>query len=328
MRSGVEARLVKGGSRCARAQARGHRLRLPSEELAIVSIKWLTHPCEGMADFTIFYSWQMDVPLAINRDFIQKALDAAVQQLGNQFDIEEADRMTVEQGMNGVPGSPEVATMMFEKIGESAIFLGDVSLVGAVRRDRKLLKRVPNPNVSIEEGFAAGVLGWERVICVSNEHFGKNEEQAFDQRNRRFPISYRLAPNATNEETDNVSKGLIKTLVKAIDTVRKYELRTAERVLEQLNVSTIELLGLSQNSPFLIRPNNAAPAAPIPALKDLSVWDACLVRMQELRIVRTDLGLDDAHQPRYAYHWTAVGRKVIDLIIKKWTPPPAVLPAI
>ncbi len=277
-----------------------------------------------MADFTIFYSWQMDAPLAINKDFIHKALDEAVKELDNQFDIEEADRMTVEQGMKGVPGSPEVATMMFEKIGEAAIFLGDVSLVGAVRRDRKLLKRVPNPNVSIEEGFAAGVIGWERVICVSNEHFGKNEEQAFDQRNRRFPISYRLAPDASEEEKVKVSKGLTKTLVKAIDTVRKYELRKAERVLEQLNVSTIELLGLCQDAPFLVRPGKPVPEAPVVPMKDLAVWDACLVRMQELRIVRTDLGIDAGHQPRYAYHWTAVGRKVIDLIIKKWTPPTAV----
>jgi hypothetical protein len=252
-------------------------------------------------------------------------LNAVVQQLDNQFDIEVADRLTVEQGMKGVPGSPEVATMMFEKIGESAIFVGDVSLVGAVRRGRKLLKRVPNPNVSIEEGFAAGVLGWERVICVSNEHFGKNEEQAFDQRNCRFPISYRLAPDATEEEKAKVSKDLRKNLINAIDTVRKYELRKSERVLEQLNVPTIELLFFLRNAPFLVRPSNADRQASIAALKDLAVWDACLVRTQELRIVRTDLGLDPAHQLRYSYRWTAVGRKVIDLIVKKTTPP---LPAL
>lgn len=276
-----------------------------------------------MADFTIFFSWQMDAPLAINKDFIHQALNAAVNALGNQFDIEEADRLTVEQGMKGVPGSPEVATMMFEKIGESAIFLGDVSLVGTVMRDGELLKRVPNPNVSIEEGFAAGVLGWERVICVSNEHFGKNEEQSFDQRNRRFPASYRLTPDTANEEKEKVRKDLVKTLIIAIDTVRKYDLRKAERVLEQLNVPTIELLSFARNVPFLVRPTSADPQAQIPALKDLSIWDACLVRMQTLRIVRTDLGVDEAQHARYAYHWTAVGRKVIDLIIKKTTPPPA-----
>ncbi len=276
-----------------------------------------------MADFTIFYSWQMDAPLAINKDFIHQALSAAVHALGNQFDIEEADRLTVEQGMKGVPGSPEVATMMFEKIGESAIFLGDTSLVGTVVRDGELLKRVPNPNVSIEEGFAAGVLGWERVICVSNEYFGPNEEQAFDQRNRRFPISYCLAPGAANEQKGHVREALVKALTIAIDTVRKYELRKAERVLEQLNVPTIELLSFAQKSAFLVRPASPEPQAQIPALKDLAVWDACLVRMQTLRIVRTDLGMDDAHHARYAYHWTAVGRKVIDLIIKKTTPLPA-----
>jgi hypothetical protein len=276
-----------------------------------------------MADFTIFYSWQMDAPEALNKDFIYEALGAAVNQFGNQFAIEEADRLTVDQGMKGVPGSPEVATMMFEKIGESAIFLGDVSLVGAVFRDRKLLKRVPNPNVSIEEGFAAGVLGWERVICVSNIYFGPNEEQAFDQRNRRFPISYCLSPDACKKERACVRKELVGALINAIDTVRKFELRKAERVLEQLSVPIIELLLVTQNAPFLVRPTNADPDAPISAFKDLSIWDTCLVRMQELRIVRTAIGLDEVHNARYSYSWTVVGRKVIDLIIKILTPPPA-----
>jgi hypothetical protein len=270
----------------------------------------------------------MDAPLTTNKQFIMDALSAAVLQLGKQFDIEEADRLTVEQGMKGVPGSPEVATMMFEKIGEAALFVGDVSLVGTVRRDRKLLKRVPNPNVSIEEGFAAGVLGWERVICVSNEHFGKNEEQAFDQRNRRFPINYTIAPAATDAERTKARNELTKNLLDAIDTVRKYELRKAVRVLEQLNISTIELLGLNRDAPFLVRPQNADLQAPIPALKDLDLWDACLARMQSLRIVRTDLGLDEANHVRYSYRWTAVGRKVIDLIVAKSTPPQPAPPLV
>jgi len=213
--------------------------------LDLVPIQWNTHSCRVMADFTIF-SWQMDAPDKINKDLIGQALNAAVNALNakpnTQFDIVEADRIGVEQGMKEVPGSPEIATMMFEKIGESAIFVGDVSLVGMVVRDNAVRKKVPNPNVSIEEGFAAGVLGWERVICVSNEYFGKNEEQAIDQRNRRFPINYCLTPDATDGETASVRIALRKNLVNAIDTVRKFELRKAERVWEQLNVSTIELL--------------------------------------------------------------------------------------
>jgi hypothetical protein len=103
--------------------------------------------------------------------------------------------------------------------------------------------------------------------------------------------------------------------------VRKFELRKAERVLEQLNVLTIELLAFLHlhGAHFLVRPNKAELQHHVPALKDLTVWDACLVRMQELRIVRTDLGLDEDHNPRYSYRWTAVGRKVMELIIKKFT---------
>jgi hypothetical protein len=71
-----------------------------------------------MADFTVFYSWQTDAPKQINKDFIYDALNRAAKSFG--FDVEPAERFSidVEQGMKGVPGSPEVATMMFEKIGE------------------------------------------------------------------------------------------------------------------------------------------------------------------------------------------------------------------
>ncbi|MEO7797348.1 MAG: hypothetical protein ABIY47_06440 [Opitutaceae bacterium] len=272
-----------------------------------------------MADYTIFYSWQMDAPESINKGFIHQALNRAVKELGNEFDVEEADRITVDQGLKGVPGSPEVATMMFEKIGEAAIYVGDVSLVGAVAKKGKVLKKVPNPNVSIEEGFAAGVLGWERVICIANEFYGTSEEQAFDQRNRRFPINYKLGPNATKSRRQTVTDELVRDLKIAITTVKKYDLRKAVTTLEKLDIETIALIAFCRAAPFFPQPLQADPQAPIAALRDLSVWNRCLVRMQEHRLVRTDLGIDEHDQSRYAYHWLILGRKVGDLIVKKST---------
>jgi hypothetical protein len=102
----------------------------------------------------------MDAQKEINKDFIYGALRRAVKSLGNDFEVEAADRLSidVEQGMKGVPGSPEIATMMFEKIGESTVYVGDVSLVGAVKRDRRILKKLPNPNVNIEETQRLGMI--------------------------------------------------------------------------------------------------------------------------------------------------------------------------
>ncbi len=272
-----------------------------------------------MPDFTIFYSWQMDAPERINKAFVQNALNAAVQDLGNEFTVEPADRITVDQGMKGVPGSPEIATMMFEKIGESAIYVGDISLVGEVRRNGEQVKKVPNPNVNIEEGFAAGVLGWERVICVANTYFGTNEEQSVDQRNRRYPISYRLHPHANKKALAKAALELREDLKAAIETVKKYELRRAETTLGALDIRSIELVGLYRNAPSFPQPLTNNPQGPIEALRDLALWNRCIVRLLELRLLRTNLGVSTGGAALYAYHWTTLGMKVGELISKKTT---------
>jgi hypothetical protein len=66
-------------------------------------------------------------------------------------------------------------------------------------------------------GYAAADLGWERVICVLNEYYGKAEEQPIDTRNRRFPINYLLPPSRVNEA--DVFKGLVNDLRRAIHAV-------------------------------------------------------------------------------------------------------------
>jgi hypothetical protein len=277
-----------------------------------------------MPDFTIFYSWQMDAPERINKQFIHQALNAAVQELGNDFNVEPADRITVDQGMKGVPGSPEIATMMFEKIGESAIYVGDISLVGEVRRGKAVLKRVPNPNVNIEEGFAAGVLGWERVICVANTYYGSSEEQSVDQRNRRYPISYHLKPRAHKTTLTAVSTELKKALKTAIDTVKTYELRRATATLGELDIRTIELVYHYRNGLEFYQPVAADPQGAIPALQNLDLWNRCLIRVLGLGLARTELGIDAQLQPRYSYRWTILGKKIAELITKRFTPAPPV----
>jgi hypothetical protein len=234
--------------------------------------------------------------------------------------IEEADRLTidVDQGMKAVPGSPEVATIMFEKIGESGIFVGDVSLVGSVFKDEVEVKKVPNPNVNIEEGFAAGVLGWERVICVANKHFGTNEQQAFDQRNRRFPINYELKPGATAEVKAGMKQDLVKDFKNAIKTVEKYELRKAEKAAERLDVHSTELI-LSLNGEEFIAPAKPQSESPVVAFRDLEIFHRCVIRLLDLRIIFTNLGVDGDGKGRYSYRWTMLGKEVVGFVKKKVT---------
>src|SRR5262245_32315460 len=108
----------------------------------------------------IFYSWQTDLPNATNRGFIQTAIESAANAIHNDESIKYEpviDRYTFV-----VPGSPDIANTIFEKIDKSQIFVADISIINSSSSSRK----TPNPNVLIELGYAIKKLGLDRIIMV------------------------------------------------------------------------------------------------------------------------------------------------------------------
>lgn len=256
-----------------------------------------------MADFTVFYSWQSDAPKEINWKFIEKALREAVEKIKAKNGL--PDVPIVDLGMNRVPGSPEIATIMFRKISRSAIFVGDVSLVGEIKGEPS--KKIPNGNVSVEMGFAAAYLGWERIICVLNEHYGKAEEQPVDTRNRRFPINYALPPTRDNEE--EVFQSLVKDLCLAIHAVYIYDLESAKEALRLLDINCMNLITAAANYDCFSAPdpNQTTIGGPL----DTARFNAAVTRSLDLGLIWTDTA---PQQGKYAYHWTYKGKKVLELL--------------
>ncbi|MES2331141.1 MAG: hypothetical protein V4539_16170 [Bacteroidota bacterium] len=141
----------------------------------------------------IFYSWQSDLPSNQNRGFIQQCLETAIVEIkAHPFHLEVAiDRDTI-----GLAGTPDIASAIFEKIDAASVFVADVSIINSGDEKRKM----PNPNVSIELGYAAKALGWNRVITVFNSAFGSVEDLPFDLRFRR-PLIYSIT-NPKNKAKD------------------------------------------------------------------------------------------------------------------------------
>lgn len=140
-----------------------------------------------MADITIFYSWQSDLASGDNRNFIQSCIDAAVKSLRDTVCI-EADRDT-----KGAFGSPDIASTIFEKISQCDIFIADVSIINSEQYEKnengefiKIQKLSPNPNVLLELGYAAGVIGWDNIICIMNKDYGLPNQMPFDLEHRRL----------------------------------------------------------------------------------------------------------------------------------------------
>ena len=104
----------------------------------------------------LFWSWQSDTPKDIGRFFVRDALRDAIQALKTDEHVleplerEAAAKLELDSDRQGVPGSPDLAATIFDKIEAADVFVADVTLVGATPDDKKLI----NSNVAIEYGHA------------------------------------------------------------------------------------------------------------------------------------------------------------------------------
>jgi hypothetical protein len=163
---------------------------------------------------TLFYSWQSDTPSGVNRNFIKSAIEKALKNVNINLNVEEALRL--DQDTKGVPGTPDVANTILNKIDECEIFIPDLSIV-AKTNDKK---QVPNPNVLLELGYAMKSIGSEHIITVLNEAYGTVADGLpFDLQHRRWPIRYSLSPESTAEIREEQKKFLISYLEEAIKTI-------------------------------------------------------------------------------------------------------------
>lgn len=147
-----------------------------------------------MPQQVIFYSWQSWTDPASHRNLIEHCLEQAVREL-RKDDSLKLDPV-IDRDTLGVSGSPDIAGTILEKIRAADVFVADVSFVDEGGRPGR---RVPNPNVSVELGYALGVLGPERVVCVFNAANGDVESLPFDVRGRRV-MTYRLGSRPAEED--------------------------------------------------------------------------------------------------------------------------------
>ena len=130
---------------------------------------------------SIFYSWQSDLPESDNKQYIGTCLQDALakSKKGYKFSLDYViDRATSKR-----IGTIDIAQTIFNKINIAKMFVADVSIIN--NRTRKYRKMV-NPNVLIELGYAVRTIGWENVICVFNTKYGNPEDLPFDIRSRRL----------------------------------------------------------------------------------------------------------------------------------------------
>jgi hypothetical protein len=155
----------------------------------------------------VFWSWQSDTLGKIGRHFVRNVLEEAIKDLKEQAEIEAAQRdgfsgLHLDQDRKGVPGSPDLARLILEKIDQSAVVVADVTPIGAVQGSRrgKRQKKLINSNVAIEVGYALRAHSDRALLMVLNEHYGDRADLPFDLQSKAGPIAFNLPPEADKEQ--------------------------------------------------------------------------------------------------------------------------------
>src|SRR5262249_33921634 len=79
----------------------------------------------------IFWSWQSDRPGRTGRFLVRDALQKAIEAILADGDLEEPAReLHLDHDRKGVPGSPDLARLILDKVKLSSMFVADVTNVG------------------------------------------------------------------------------------------------------------------------------------------------------------------------------------------------------
>jgi len=150
----------------------------------------------------VFYSWQSDLPNSTNRTFILNALEKAATDIRSDDSIQI--KPVIDRDTKGVPGSPDIATTILDKIDMCDVFVCDVSII---TKKKSKSRPCPNPNVLLELGYALKKHGWNRIVLVVNTESGKIDKLPFDlNRNRALPYNLRAGQGKAAVEKELTSK--------------------------------------------------------------------------------------------------------------------------
>lgn len=170
----------------------------------------------------VFYSWQDDIDSKLNRSFIKDCLESALRKINKTAELEEAYRpdIRLDHDTKDIPGIPDIANTILQKISATDIFIADLSFVSDYINCKGASKKISNQNVIFELGFAFNVLGPHKIICIFNEAFGMPKDLLFDLQNRRWPITFKLlsAESSTKKAQKDI---LIQKLEQAILAITK-----------------------------------------------------------------------------------------------------------
>jgi len=158
----------------------------------------------------IFYSWQSDRDRDRCKNFIRKAADEAAARVSERLQV----NITVDADTEGIAGTPPISDTILRKIEECDIFLADMTFIAESQNGRK----IPNPNVMAEYGYALKCKGLDRILLAMNTSFGSPDELPFDLRHLRHPAQYVVADGVSDSQRRNKRRQFAEVLERNFST--------------------------------------------------------------------------------------------------------------
>lgn len=189
--------------------------------------------------YTVFYSWQSDLSRDTNLNALRHALRESANQVESEIDYIKID---IDEATRDTAGSPNIPQTIFSKIEVCDIFVCDLT---TINNDTNDTRKVPNPNVLIELGYAIAKIGWNRIILLFNKTFGSFPSDLPFDIDRHRVTSF----NISDKNDFNGKKQIASALKEAIkiiiekDPLKPDELKkqTPEQKKREIDVKNLKL---------------------------------------------------------------------------------------
>lgn len=119
----------------------------------------------------------------------------------------------IDEATSNQVGTLHIPNAILQNISNSDFFVVDLTTVGATF-DK--VKKLQNPNVLIELGYAVSQLGWDRIIILFNKEFGEFKDLPFDIE-KRSCLDFKITSAEDKNGIGQLRENLITRITQIIE---------------------------------------------------------------------------------------------------------------
>jgi hypothetical protein len=168
---------------------------------------------------TIFFSFQTDYNKA--SETIEKIINATLQFLTEKHNKSFSD-LQIRKARDDGDGAVNINNSLLKKIKQSALFIGDITLIGKYSRDDQKEKYYINTNVCVETGYALSTKQPEHIIlaCMCDV---SGKEPIYNINSKSIPFDLSPIHIVFGKDKEEFCKKLIREMIQQLFHIYKID---------------------------------------------------------------------------------------------------------